>query len=35
MEYDKYILVDYENVQDINVDMIDNNIKILNPYKMD
>jgi hypothetical protein len=29
MEYDKYILVDYENVQDINTDVIDNNIKML------
>jgi hypothetical protein len=29
MEYDKYILVDYENVQDINTDIIDNKIKML------
>ena len=29
MDYDKYILVDYENVQDINIDIIDKNIKML------
>ncbi|MDR3165351.1 MAG: hypothetical protein LBU13_07205 [Synergistaceae bacterium] len=29
MEYDKCILVDYENVQDINTDIIDNNVKML------
>ena len=29
MEYEKYILVDYENVQDINTDIIDNNTKLL------
>jgi hypothetical protein len=29
MEYDKFILVDYENVQDINADVIENNMKIL------
>jgi hypothetical protein len=29
MEYDKYILVDYENVQDINIDIIDDNVKML------
>jgi hypothetical protein len=29
MEYDKFILVDYENVQDINADIIENNMKIL------
>jgi hypothetical protein len=29
MEYDKYILVDYENVQDINTDIIDSNMKML------
>ena len=29
MDYDKYIFVDYENVQDINIDIIDNKIKML------
>jgi hypothetical protein len=29
MDYDKYIFVDYENVQDINIDIIENNIKML------
>jgi hypothetical protein len=29
MDYDKYILVDYENVQDINIDIIDRNIKMI------
>jgi hypothetical protein len=29
MEYSKYILVDYENVQDINIDIIGENIKML------
>jgi len=29
MDYDKYILVDYENVQDINIDIIGKNIKML------
>ena len=29
MEYEKYILVDYENVQDINTDIINNNIKMI------
>jgi hypothetical protein len=28
-DYDKYILVDYENVQDININIIDKNIKML------
>ncbi|GHV45566.1 hypothetical protein AGMMS49546_31670 [Spirochaetia bacterium] len=29
MDYDKYIFVDYENVQDINIDIIDKNAKML------
>jgi hypothetical protein len=29
MDFDKYILVDYENVQDINIDIIETNVKIL------
>jgi hypothetical protein len=29
MDYDKYILVDYEKVQDINLDIIDNGVKML------
>ncbi|MDR2171129.1 MAG: hypothetical protein LBP59_13375 [Planctomycetaceae bacterium] len=29
MDYDKYIFVDYENVQDIDVDIIDKNIKVV------
>jgi hypothetical protein len=29
MDYSKYVLVDYENVQDINTDILDKNIKML------
>jgi hypothetical protein len=29
MEYEKFILVDYENVQDVNTDVINNNMKML------
>jgi sporulation protein YlmC with PRC-barrel domain len=29
MEFDKLILVDYENVQDINTDIINQNVKMI------
>ena len=29
MDYDKYIFLDYENIQGINIDVIDENVKMV------